>query len=105
MIHIEKFSGKTYPIVEMSEEHLIKVIEYYLNAMEKISFDANIRYINEFESYISKLMPYVFVALGKGIFNPFYIDKIEKLYVRYDKKRRSSTFELMPEVWHSDLVD
>lgn len=104
MNHIEKTTGKSYPIVQMTDEHLIKVIEYYLDYLEKIGIVNNIRYIIEFESVIKRLMLYVFVAIGRGIFNEKYVKQIKKLYQEYVEHKSKESRELLPTLWDSNLI-
>ena len=105
MYHIEKITGRSYPIVDMSNEHIIKVVEHYLNLLSKISFDSNIRYISEFESKVQMLFPYLFALIGRRLYTKDYENKLEKLYVFYERKRKTVSYELLSPVWDSNLID
>ena len=104
MIHIEKTTGKSYPITDMTDEHIKKVIEYYLELLEKIGFNENIRYTIEFEKQLLRFVQYMFVAIGRGIWNPPHEHKLIEIYKKYaEHKSRESIIE-MPQVWESNLI-
>ena len=84
MIHIENKTGKSYPITQMTEEHLSRTIDLLLSRCEKINAvkDHNPRYISDMEGLFDRLSKYVFVAEMQGTMK--YSTKL-RLIEEYDK--------------------
>jgi len=91
MIHIENKTGNSYPICQMTEEHIIRTIDLFLDRCKKINLakDSNPRYLSDMENLFDRLSKYVFVAEMRGIMK--FSSKIEltKEYEQYEKERSS----------------
>ncbi|NCN86743.1 hypothetical protein GW932_02830 [archaeon] len=105
MLHIEKNTGKSYPIIEMKNEHLMLVVNFYLDMIKKISFDSNITYIQEFEKQIHRLMPYYIIALTRDLLTTEHNENLKTIFSYYDNRIKRTSIELLPNMWHCDLLD
>ena len=95
MLHVEAKTGKSYPIINMTEEHLLKTLELFLSRCEKmiISKDNNPRFISDIESTFNILSSYYFVGEMEGIINPIFKQRFENVYDSYKRTRKAIFIE------------
>lgn len=90
MIHIENKSGKSYPIVEMSNIHLERTVDVFLHKIEAINATAerNPRYTDDIERALTTFAPYLMEAnMRTGIMNPIKKQRFENEYFKYRERR------------------
>lgn len=87
MIHVEKSTGKSYRIHDMSEEHLVNTVDMLIRRLEVVNrlSDENPRYLTDFESVLSQLSAYGIISLAIGILNPIQVNRIQTCYEKFNR--------------------
>lgn len=93
MIHIESKSGKSYPIPDMTEQHIINTINVLIERCKKINTTSgnNPRYLDDIHKELDRLSTYYFVAKFDNYINPIIENNIEYIYEQY-KNARANIF-------------
>jgi hypothetical protein len=89
MIHIESKSGKSYPIADMSEQHILRTIDVLVERCKKINAasDNNPRYLDDIHDTFDRLSKYYFIATLNSYMNPITENNIEYVYEKYREIR------------------
>lgn len=89
MIHIESQSGKSYPIEDMTQQHILNTITVLTERCKKLNAisDSNPRYLDDIHETFDRLSKYYFVAKMNDYINPLIQNNIEKIYEQYQNNR------------------
>lgn len=91
MIHIEAKTGKSYPITDMTDEHLLRTVQLFYNRLVIINktIEHNPRYLQSVEKIIESLSLYYFFADMNDLLDIVTKNKIQTAYEEYRRFRKS----------------
>jgi len=89
MIHIESKTGKSYPIEDMTKQHILRTIDVLIERCKKLNAvsDNNPRYLDDIHSAFDRLSKYYFVAKFNGCTDIIIENNIEYIYEQYKNNR------------------
>ncbi len=95
MTHVEKTTGRSYPIQIMEDEHLIKVVDYYIDRLNKVILPQNVRAVPEVEYNMERLCPYLLVAFTRGLLTTVHAFELSSILERHRKLKQTITEQIV----------